>query len=887
MSSLAKFFNPDSMVVFGASEREGSMGALVMKNIVASGYDKPLFAINLKPYTKVYGVPCYQTLAKVKQPIDLAVICLPPDNIPKVLKQIARKGITSAVLLTGGISRQRGATRAANQGIRELAIKLGIRIIGPNSMGVMIPTLKINASFAHLVPQIGTTAFVGQSAAMGSALLDWAVGRGIGFSHFITVGAAADVEIADIVDYLAADRRVKSILLNIETLPDARRLMTALRAASRTKKVLAIRSGLKDPIPAALKSRDRVDYRFFRRAGVLEADSMDGLFNGFEILNRMKPLFFESLAIISNGLGTSMLALNRLMQLNGQLADVSSLSDSLANISWYQDEIGYNPIVVAPNTTADSYRELLQKVDKVKGLGAIMLVVTPNHRNHPIRLAENLVPAIKASRHMVLTCWLGIESVREARELFDHHNLLNFDSPTKAVEAFMIMVHHERNQTSLRETPPQSYNVPASSKATITTLINEVKSQSRNYLTWIEARTVLDAYGFNLVGSNFYPTLKELLAIPEQDYPVSLRLVHEAYCYPFAYDDNPRTRWRGVVISIDDFDQLKAATEQLLTDQKRLFSDSKVLGFGVQPMRRRMDSLVFSMGLTRDSLVGPLVIFGEGGSTADILADRRFGLPPLNSNHTRKLIYRSHAYSVLNERSDNPEKDIQELSIALMAVSQIAIDHPEIEGLEANLLLLPDHTLLVLGVAINIGKSFPSPIVPYPAHLEEALKLKGGDKLSVRPIKAEDEAELKLFFERMSQEALRFRFFGSRLNFEHRELAAMCQIDYDREMAFVAVDAYQRIWGEVRTWKDVNSNEIEFAVMVDPEMQGKGFGSQLMQRMIRYSRDEKMHAIVAEIMSDNEPMLRLARHCGFEQVCQDDGVCMVRLELIKDAISIE
>ncbi|AJQ94592.1 bifunctional acetate--CoA ligase family protein/GNAT family N-acetyltransferase [Gynuella sunshinyii] len=885
MSALATFFNPDSIVVFGASEREGSMGALVMKNIVAAGYDKTLIAINLKPYTQVFGVPCYQSLAKIKQPIDLAIICLPAENIAKVLKQIAKKKIRSAVLLTGGISRQKGATRAANQGIRDLAIKLGIRIIGPNSMGVMIPALKINASFAHLFPSVGTTAFVGQSAAMGSALLDWAVGRGIGFSHFITVGAAADVEIADIVDYLAADRRVKSILLNIETLPDARRLMTALRAASRTKKVLAIRSGLKDPVPAGLKSRDRVDYRFFRRAGVLEAESMDGLFNGFEILNRMKPLFFESLAIISNGLGTSMLALNRLVQLNGQLADMSSIKDALKDITWYQDEIGFNPMVVAPNTSTEGYRSLLQMVDKVKGLGAIMLVVTPNHRSHPMRLAESLVPLIKSSRHMVLTCWLGIESVREARELFDRHNLLNFDSPSEAVEAFMIMVHHERNQTSLRETPPQSFSIQASNKATVASLILSVKQKNRKYLTWVEARTVLEIYGFNLVGSNFYTSQQQLFAEPDQAYPVSLRLVHEAYCYPFAYDDNPRTRWRGVVISINDFNELKGATQQLLSDQKKLFPGSKVLGFGVQPMRRKMDSLVFSMGLTRDSLVGPLVVFGEGGSTADILADRRFGLPPLNSNHTRKLIYRSHAYSVLSERSDNPEKDIEELSTALMAVSQIAIDHPEIEGLEANLLLLPDHSLLVLGVAINLGKSFPSPIVPYPIHLEESLILKDGQELVLRPIRAEDEAELKLFFERMTAEALRFRFFGSRLNFEHRELAAMCQIDYDREMAFVAVDQYQRIWGEVRTWKDVNTNEIEFAVMVDPEMQGKGFGSQLMQRMIRYSENEKAIAIVAEIMSDNEPMLRLARHCGFEQVCQDDGVCMVKLELRKDAVS--
>ena len=882
MSQLAKFFSPESIAVFGASEKTDSMGGIVVQNLTEGGYPGRLVGINLKGYDQVFGVPCVTGLEKLDYTVDLAILCLPLENLSRAIKHLSKYGVKAAMLLTGGISRRKTQGYKINQDISDLAASLGVRLMGPNSMGLIVPDKKINASFGHLQAKPGNIAFVGQSAAVGSALLDWGTGKGIGFSHFVTVGSGADVDVADLVDYLAADRRVKSILLHIEQVRNARRLMTALRAASKSKKVLALRSSIQDQTPKGLRNRDRVDYRFFRRAGVLEVTSFDGLFSGLEILSRVKPLFFESLAIVSNGLGPALMAKNNLVQKNGALADLASVFEQphLGEDLWYHEEVGNNPVILPPNASAEEYKEILQQLDRTKNLGAILLIHTPNKRSKSEDLAKELEPVIRRCRHMVLTIWLGNETVQEARQLFDESGLLNFDTPSEATDAFMIMVHHERNQRSLNETPPSQRIGNQAEKSQVRKLIKSVKNAGRDYLTWLESRQVISTYGFSLVPSKFGPNLKELTKkLTEEDYPASLRLVHQAYCYPFAYNLNPRQRWRGVHIQLDDEAALMNSGHRLLDEQALRFPDSKVLGFGVQPMRRKIDYLQFSIGITRDAAVGPLILFGEGGAAADILADRRFGLPPLNANHARKLIFRSHGYSLLCERSLDPDADVEALSQAIMSVSQITVDHPEINGLEANILLMPDHSVLALGVAISLGERVSTAIAPYPSELEEVMELKNGVQLTLRPIKAEDEEALQTFFGRMSPEELRYRFFGSRLNFEHRELAAMCQIDYEREMAFVATDQDNRIWGEIRTWKDVNHSEIEFAVMVDPDTQGQGFGTQLMQRMIRFSHEQGVEAIVAEIMSDNEPMLHLAKRCGFKQQPPVDGVTSVRLEL--------
>lgn len=883
MAHISEFLEPDAIAVFGASEREDSMGGRVIQNIASAGFKGTLLAVNRKRYDQVFGIPCVQALDKNSPVIKLAILCIPADEIPNVIRQLAKQNVRSVVIMTGGISRQKTLLGSVVLDINALAKQLGVRVMGPNALGIIVPNVNLNASFAHIYPKAGTTAFVGQSAAMGSALLDYAVGRGLGFSHFIAMGAVTDVDVAEIVDRLAADRRVKSIVLNIEQVPDARRLMTALRAASRTKKVVAIRTGLNDRIPAGLKSRDRVDYRFFRRAGVLEVRSLDALFNSLEVLSRMKPLYFEGVAILSNGLGTAMLAKNALDYRNGHLADLADISQEDVARYPYRDDIGMNPLVVPAAASAEVYIDLLKRLDRVKSLGAILLIVSPNVRAEPETLARALVKTVKTCRHMVLTCWLGTATVKEARRIFDSEGVLNFHSPNDAVAAFMTMVHHERNQDSLRETPPKSKPLANQEGEGVRQIIDTANKENRDYLLLLEARQVMAAYGFSLVSSQFNLNLEVLLSTVTPDqYPMSLRLVHEAYCYPFAYNQNPRLRWRGVTIQLNNADQVRAAAERMLIEQSERFPDSKVLGFGLQPMRRLLDSLVFSMGITRDDIVGPLILFGEGGSTADILEDRRFGLPPLNSNHTRKLIYRSHAYAVLSENSTNLDLDISALSDALKSLSQLVVDHPEISGLETNLLLLPSHEVLVLGVAIQVGPPVPTAIAPYPSYLESTMVLKDQTKLLLRPIRADDEILLKVFFERMSPEALRYRFFGSRLQFEHRELSAMCQIDYVREMAFVAVNDAQQIVGEIRTWRDVLRDEIEFAVMVDPDLQGQGFGSQLMQRMISYSRELGIVAINAEVMADNEPMLRLSKGNGLKVVHNDDGVISVRRDLLNE-----
>ncbi len=878
MPDLSSFFQPKSIAVLGASERPGSMGSVVTQNLKQAGFPHPIYAINLKGYRSVFGYPGYRYVRQVPEPVDLAVICLPPESILRVLRQLARKGTRAVVILTGGLSRRLTLGQLQNERIEKLARELNIRILGPNCLGVLVPEEKLNASFTHIDAQPGRSAYVGHSAALGSALLDWAGARGIGFSHFLTAGASADLRISDIIDYLSTDRRVKAILIHLEQIRDANRLLIAMRAAARSKKVLAIRTQTQAQLPPGLTNRRAVDDEYFTRAGVLQVDSVDGLFSGLEVLSRARPLHRTNLAIISNGLGTAMLARQQLDVLGGELAPVERLKDQLEDL-WYVDETGYNPAILPPEAGGEDYVNLLKILERDPAIGGILVVHSPNRRSDSTEVATHLLPWIKRSRRMILTCFLGGVSIVEARRKFDDAGLLNFDSPNDAVEAFFTLARHELAQDRLRETPASMALGFQPDKAQTDQLFRQAQEQNRRYFTWAEARMLMRLYGFSLVDSTFGVDFDRVLErLTPRYFPASLRLVHEEYCYPFAYNETPSERWRGVRIELADEAALQEARIELEQEKAERFPESRTLGWGVQPMRRKIDNLQFSMGMTRDEAYGPLIIFGEGGSRADMLADRQVALPPLNASLARQMIMRSHSYEVLAERSDDLAGDMAHLIRALKALAQMVTDLPELAGLEANVLLQPGEGLLVLGVAACLGPPQRPALNPYPSELVETAELKGQKRVLIRPIRGEDEPELKAFYGRFDADSLRLRFFGSRLHFEHRELATLCQIDYRREMVFVAL-ADRAIVGEMRLWTDVNTNTMEFAIMVASSHQGTGLATYLMNKTLDYARSQGVSRIVADVLPENYPMLRLGRHFGFSTDSDEEGVVQLSLSL--------
>lgn len=883
MPELSKFFDPSCVAVIGASERENSMGGLVLRNLRSSGFERPVYAVNLKEYPAVYGYPCVKTLPEITEPVDLVVICLPLESVSKVFRQMYKVHAKAALILTGGLARQLSQHGRSNQQIAKLAQEFGIRVMGPNCLGVLMPQNKLNASFTHINARHGTSAYVGHSASLGLALLDWAGERDIGFSHFLTLGDSVDVRISDVVDYLAADRRVKAILVHLEQIRDANRLLIALRSASRSKKVLVIHTQSRSSSPNGILDSRRVDSEYFARAGVLQVETIDGLFTGLEILTRARPLKIRNLAIVSNGLGTAVLARQYLLSHGGELATPLDDPDIRKSI-WYDSETQGNPVILPPQSGGKEYLKTLTALEKSTDLGAILIIHSPNPRSESTQVANVLLPYVKRSRRLVLTCFLGGLSTQGAHKLFDANNLLNFDSPTDAVNAYLTLAKHADAQEKLRETPASNALEFLPDKKQAERVIYRARKAGRNYLTWSEARNLLRAYGFKLVDSTFDINFNRVLTrLTPRYFPAALRIVHETYSYPFAYQHQPAARWRGAKIELPNDAALKQAQEELIAEKSRRMPDSRILGWAVQPMHRKVDAIQFSLGITREANYGPMIFFGEGGSHAGMLADRHIALAPLNSALARQLIERTQGYEVLKERSDNLERDIFILIGHCIALSQMVIDNPRLMGVEINLVMQNNSDPLVLGVAASLGDKIRPALNPYPTDLEDTVQLKNSKEMLIRPIKAEDELKLRSFFDRFDAESLRLRFFYSRLKFEHIELATMSQIDYQREMVFVAIDADQ-IQGEMRIWWDINRDELEFAIMVAPEFQGSGLAGQLMVKTFAYAQARGVATIVADVLPENSAMLGLGKRFGFVAHQEEDLIKLIKKMDSQDAV---
>lgn len=875
MPDLSSFFSPKSIAIVGGSSREGSMGALVLQNLKNSCFEGDVFVVNLKGYDSIYGFPCVRHLRDIGQQVDVTILCVPPAAIPSVLRQMGKLHIKAAVILTGGLARQLSLSEQNHDKVARIAKELGIRVMGPNCLGVMVPDLHLNATYSHIEALPGSVAYIGHSAALGTSLLDWAGARGIGFSHFLTLGASVDIRISDVVDYLATDRRVKAILIHLEQIRDANRLLTALRAASRSKKVLAIRTHSRERLPNGVVDVNKVDAEFFSRAGVLQVDTIDSLFSGLEILSRSRPLHHRNLAIVSNGLGTALLAKQYLQTHGGRLAEVEAKS-AVCDKVWYESEIGRNPAVLPPQAQGADYVGLLKELEKEPQLGAILVIHSPNLRSRSEDVYPELINYSKRSRRLVLTCFLGGSTTVEARKAYDGRGLLNFEFPSDAVNAFLTLAQHTEAQERLRETPSTDALEFKPDRDEAARVIENAKSDGRSYLTWPEARHLLRAYAFRLVDSTFDTDFDRCLQrLTHRFFPAALRVIHETYSYPFAYQNIPAARWRGSRIELPDVAALRSAHDELKEEVQSRLPNSRILGWAVQPMRRKVDALQFSLGITRDRTYGPLIFIGEGGSHADMLADRQVALAPLNSSLARQLIERSHGFQVLSERSIRLEDDLGYLINHLVALSQMVIDHPELSGVEVNLLLQDSSLPLVLGVAASISQPMRPALNPYPVELEEVYHVGNGQAVLIRPIRGEDEPALKAFFNSFDAESLRLRFFYSRLKFEHLELATMSQIDYNREMVFVAMLGV-KIIGKMRLWFDVNNAELEFAVMVVPEAQGIGLASKLMTKTLEYAQQIKAKQIVADVLPENTSMLALARKFGFESHRDEDLIKLVK-----------
>ena len=876
---LESLFNPDSIVVVGASERSDNLGGMVLRNLLAGGYPGKLWAINRHPYDNVHGVLCVRKLSQIPERTDLAIVCTPPATVPKMVRKLGEAGVRTAIVMTGGMSRSHSKTgQPLMYSVRKAARESGIRVLGPNTIGLMVPARKLNATYAHMGAIPGKVAFVGQSGTIASSIIDWAFARGVGFSYFLTLGDGMDIDHDDLIDYLAQDTKTRAILLHLESIPNPRRFMSAVRAASRTKPVIAVKSGrvpesewMPHELPVGLTQSDPIYDAMLQRAGVLRVDGLGQMFDALETLTRMRTLRKESLAIMANGIGPGVLAVDRLASLEGELAQLSEdtikgLAECLPSY-WTRK----NPIDLGYAASPALYARAVKILAKDTQITNLLVMYAPTLTEDNLQIADAVVQAAKGTRLNVFTCWLGQSTVMDAREEFYRAGVPSFFNPEKAVTAFMQHVRHQRVQRLLTETP-ESFTGHLVDRSQTRRMVTEALRDKRYCLTNRESRDLIRDYGINTVDTIYCDDVEEVLeGFAVERRPIDITLIHEQSCIPLIALSPGQRRYKGTVQKLNSEGAIIDSCKFLMEEYQKLYPKSGFQGYAVQRSYQHVGGIEFSVGITRDPLFGPLVICGAAGAQINVMSDRQIALPPLNMVLARELLRRTYMYKLLNEHSLKPEEDIRAVSETLVTLSQIVIDIPEIRGLEISPLLFNDDGAVAVNVAIDLSDKPGKPIIQaYPRELEEWIVLpRSGRRVIIRPVLAEDEPAHRAFHELQSPESIRYRFFQYRKNFSREDVAQMVQIDYDREMVFIANAPREDAEGEetlgtVRTWTDADNLRCEFAVMVHDRMKGEGLGVALMQKMIDYCRAKGTVEMVGNVLPDNLPMLRLAEHLGFE-----------------------
>ncbi len=866
--NLDSLFDPSSVAVFGASLRPACVGTTVWRNLRSGSFAGPVYAVNPK-YHELDGQPVVARASQLPQVPELAVICTPPDTVVELITQLGALGTRAAVLLTAGLSAdQKRAIRAAAQPYL-------LRILGPNCIGMLSPHLGLNASFAHTDALPGELAFVSQSGALTTAMLDWARARGIGFSHFVSLGEHMDVDFGDMLDYLASDPQTRAILLYIESIEASRKFMSAARAAARNKPVIVVKAGRSElgqraaaSHTGALAGSDLVYDAAIARAGMLRVDTVQQLFMAAETLARFRSNTASQLTILTNGGGAGVMAADAAAHVGVELADLSRATleklDALLPSTWSHGD----PVDIIGDAPVERYVQALQVLTQDPAAGAVLLMHAPTAIVPSAEIARALLPLVTQQPPRVMACWLGADSVREARQIFQQANVACYNTPEQAVRAFSFGVTYRNNQAQLMEAPPVRHDAPHPDTAAVALLVRQVLDSGREMLSEGEAKEVLAAYGIPVVPTRVVGLgPAEAGRVAEQmGFPVALKILSP--------DISHKSDLGGVALDLASGATVQAAAQSMLERLRRERPDARLEGFTVQAMVRRAQAQELIVGASMDSVFGPVILFGQGGTAVEVVADRAVALPPLNVPLARALVQGTRVARLLKGFRGTPAADMDALHGVLVAVSQLLADVPQICELDINPLIADEHGVLALDARIRVSAAAPGgamnfAIRPYPAHLTESFSWQGR-QLSLRAIRPEDEAQHLAFLGQLSPEDIRMRVFYSRRTIERTELARMTQIDYAREMAFVAVAAdpndpsgAEQTLGVVRAVADPDNIAAEFGIIIRSDLKGGGLGRILMDKLIRYARDNGTQRLVGTVITENRPMLDLARDLGF------------------------
>lgn len=871
--NLDRLFLPRTIAVIGASLRPHSVGYTVWRNLNSGSFRGRIFPVNIK-HSMLDGVRCYSCVKDLPQPADLAVICTPPRTVPELIAQLGEVGTKAAIVLTAGLKgivNDEGKT--LQQAMLEAARPHLLRILGPNCVGMLIPGLGLNASFAHMAALPGKIAFVSQSGALVTGILDWAKSRSIGFSKFVSLGDSADVDFGDLLDYLSTDIETQAILLYIESIQHARKFMSAARAAARNKPVIVIKAG-RVPEGAkaavshtgALAGSDAVYDAAIRRAGMLRVFSTEELFNAVETLARMKSFGGRQLIILTNGGGPGVMATDALISAGGQLAELSGQTlrelDAFLPSNWSRG----NPVDIIGDAPIDRYLQTLEVLSRCEKDAAILLIHAPTAIVPSEEIARALAPMAVTLAQNLLSCWLGGDSVAGARQVFFQAGIPTYDTPEDGVSGYMQMVHYQRNQELLMQVPPAASNRPAIDRDKARALMREALRYGARTLSEPEAKALLGVYGIPVVDTRFASTPEQATEAAQAiGFPVALKIVSPQITH--------KSETGGVVLGLESADAVKQAAQSMLYRIGQSHPHADLQGFSVQAMLRRSHSHELIIGVASDQVFGPVIMVGQGGVAVEVVADHAFGLPPLDSVLARDMITRTRVYKLLRGYRHFPPADLDAVCDTLVRVSQLVCDMPELQELDINPLVVSSDGVIALDARISAAPCVDPcqalarlAIRPYPQEWEEKRSWQSREIL-IRPVKPEDAEEHIAFFHALEPDDVRFRMFGRVKELRRSQLTRLTQIDYDREITFVAIDPAsqekERILGAIQAVTDPDNINAEFAVIVRSDVKGKGLGTILMAKLIEYCRLRGTRYICGEALCYNQRMLRLAQRFGF------------------------
>ena len=855
---LAGMFAPRSVAVIGASADATKVGGLVVENMLAAGFRGRVIAVNPKR-AEVQGIPCVADVGDLPVAVDLAVIATPAPTVPGILARCARKGIPHAVVITAGVDESMRVP--------------GIRILGPNCLGLMRPSLGLNATFARGQALEGSLALVSQSGAICTAMLDWATPAGIGFSSVVSLGAASDVDFGETIDYLAADERTEHILLYMEGVRDGRRLVSSLRAAARVKPVILMKVG-RHPAGSraavshtgAIVGRDDIFDAVVRRTGAVRVQSVRELVAAAQALAAHVRPAGERLAVVTNGGGPGVIAADRAGDLGIPLATLSKHTiaklQSALPPTWSQG----NPIDLIGDAGPERYRAAVSACLEDKGVDGLVVLLTPQAMTRAQDAAEAVIEAARGAAKPVVTSWMGEASVAAARRQLRQSGLPSFRGPEEAVETFSHLASFYRNQQNLLQAPAPLTDNRAPDVAAARALARSALAQGRDVLSATESKALLAAFRI--------PVAHSVVVASEEEAAGAASLVR----YPVAMKiDSPDITHKsdvgGVRLGIANAAAVKLAFREMMESVKRHRPEARIRGVSIEPMVSRSHARELMAGIVRDAIFGPAIVFGAGGIAIEILHDRAVALPPLNTVLIADMVRGTRVARMLGDFRNLPPVDYAALESVLLRLSEMACELPEIEELDINPLVADEQGVIAIDARVVLRDAGPMrnayahlAIHPYPAELASTMKLGDGSQLRLRPIRPEDAQLETAFIAALSERSMRLRFLSGARTLTPQMLARFTQIDYDREMAFIAVEgepSREREVGVCRYIALPDGQTCEYAIVVADEWQARGLGRRMMARLMEVAAQRGLKTMVGYVAADNAGMLDLCAALGF------------------------